>query len=387
MRARQIARSHSILLILIINLSLGACLPPAGGEAVSGETVVSPHDWLEIYFTDPDAPGARTYEGGPDEALAAAIDGARLSVDMAVYNFNLWSIRNALLRAHRRGVVVRVVMESDNMDAAEVRALVEAGIPVRGDQHEGLMHNKFVIVDRSEVWTGSMNFSVGGAYKDHNNLIRIRSLLMAENYLTEFEEMFSDRRFGPDRAAATPHPSLTIDGTQVETYFSPDDGVAARIVELVNGAQESVHFMAFSFTSDAIGSAMIEQAQAGIEVRGVMDSGQAASNQGSEYDMFVQAGLDVRLDGSDGLLHHKVIIIDRSIVITGSYNFTASAEERNDENLVILFSPQAAEAYWQEFRRMLLQTDPGQLEGEIGLEIGPCRPASGLMPVTFRRKF
>lgn len=358
MSVRQIARSHFILFILIINLALGACLPPAGGEAVSGETVVSPHDWLEIYFTDPDAPGARAYEGGPDEALAAAIDGARLSVDMAVYNFNLWSIRDALLRAHRRGVIVRVVMESDNMDAAEARALAEAGIPVRGDQHEGLMHNKFVVIDRSEVWTGSMNFSVGGAYRDHNNLIRIRSLLVAENYLAEFEEMFTDRRFGPDRAAATPHPRLTIDETPVEVYFSPDDGVAARIVELVNGAQESVHFMAFSFTSDAIGSAMIERAQAGIEVRGVMDADQVKSNQGTEYDLFVQADLDVSLDGSDGLLHHKVIIIDRSIVITGSYNFTASAEERNDENLVILFSPQAAEIFEEEFQRVLFRVEP-----------------------------
>ena len=105
--------------------------------------------------------------------LAAAIDGARLSVDVAAYSLNLWSIRDTLIHAHQRGAVVRMVMESDNMDDLEVQDLMDAGIPVVGDQHEGLMHDKFVIVDRAEVWTGSMNYTVGEAYTDNNDLIRI----------------------------------------------------------------------------------------------------------------------------------------------------------------------------------------------------------------------
>ncbi len=308
--------------------------------------------WLQVYFTDPSAPSAATYEGGIDEILVKAIDAARLSVDVAAYDFNLWSIRDALVHAEQRGVVVRMVMESDNMDNVEVQDLKDAGIPIVGDQREGLMHDKFMVIDRIQVWTGSLNYTVGAAYKDNNNLISIQSRGVAQDYMSEFEEMFAENRFGPDGKADTPFPKVTIGGAPVEIYFSPDDGTAARIVELINAATESVHFMAYTFTSNDIGAAMIEKAQAGLAVSGVMDVSQSTA-QGTEYDPFKQANLDVRLDGNgNGLMHHKVIIIDDQIVITGSYNFTASAEASNDENTVIIFDPAVAEKYMEEFQRV-----------------------------------
>ncbi|MDO9348528.1 MAG: phospholipase D-like domain-containing protein, partial [Anaerolineales bacterium] len=233
-----------------------------------------------------------------------------------------------------------------------------AGIPILGDRREGLMHDKFVVIDRQEVWSGSMNFTTGGAYKDDNNLIRILSVEVALDYTTEFDEMFVDDKFGPATVADTPYPNPTIDGTPLEIYFSPDDGVAARLVELIQSAQESIYFLAYSFTSNDIGAAVIERAGAGVTVAGVMDAGQVNSNQGTEYDPFRQAGLDVRLDGSAGLMHHKLFIIDGKIVITGSYNFSASAEERNDENVVIIFNPDVAAQYLTEFQRVYAQAQP-----------------------------
>lgn len=308
--------------------------------------------FFELYFTDPTNPAYKQESGGIEQAMIASIDSARLSVDVAIYSLSLREVGNALLRARDRGVAVRVVMESDNRERSVPQALIDGGLPILGDRREGLMHDKFVIIDRSEVWTGSLNFTVNGAYEDNNNLVHIRSVKVAENYTTEFEEMYSDDLFGPDSIAATPNPSVTVDGIQIETYFSPDDGVAARLVALLQGAQESIYFLAFSFTSDEIAQVMRERASAGIIVSGVMEDSQVASNQGTEFDPFVQAGLDVRRDGNPGLMHHKVIIIDRSIVITGSYNFTTSAEDRNDENLVIFFSPEIAELYLAEFKRV-----------------------------------
>ena len=105
----------------------------------------------------------------------------------------------------------------------------------------------------------------------------------------------------------------------------------------------------------------MDQAQAGRIVAGVMDADQIKSSQGTEYDAFIQAGLNVRLDGNqDGLMHHKVIIIDQKIVITGSYNFTASAEEKNDENMVIIFSPEAAAKFYEEYQRVYDQAQKPQ---------------------------
>jgi phosphatidylserine/phosphatidylglycerophosphate/cardiolipin synthase-like enzyme len=359
-------KKRFLLLILLLAV---ACTPappvveaPVVGESPAVVTELAPGDlrvgyaytssWLDVYFTDPLSPYQRQIEGGVDEPLALAIRQARSSVDLAAYSLNLWSIRDALLDAQRRGVVVRLVMESSNMDDDVPQALMNAGIPIVGDRRDGLMHDKFVVIDGTEVWTGSLNFTVGGTYYDSNNLIRIRSLPVAENFTREFEEMFLDDKFGPDTVAETPNPQVTVNGVQIETFFSPDDQVNEAILPLLENARESIYFLAYSFTADDLGQAIRAAAQRGVQVRGVMDNNQIESNTGTEYDLFRRDGLDVRRDGLDGLMHHKVIIIDREIVITGSYNFSRSAEERNDENVVILYSPQIAQAFLDEFWRV-----------------------------------
>lgn len=311
------------------------------------------HDsWLDIYFTDPESPLASQETGGPDSPLVDAIDAAHLTVDVAVYSLSLTSIRNALIHAHERGVQVRVVMESDNMDGSAPQALVDAGIPVLGDRREGLMHDKFTVIDRSEVWLGSMNYTFSGTYEDNNDLIRIRSEKTAADYTKEFEEMFLDDKFGPDIVPETPYPDFSIDGTHVEVLFSPDDGVASRVYDILNEAEKSIYFLAYSFTSDDLGQIIRTQAENGVNVAGVMDDGQVKSNIGTEYDLFKRAGLNVLVDNNEGLMHHKTIIIDDQIVITGSYNFTNSAETRNDENLVVLYNPIIANFYMKEFDRI-----------------------------------
>ncbi|HET9910852.1 MAG TPA: phospholipase D-like domain-containing protein, partial [Anaerolineales bacterium] len=130
--------------------------------------------WFELYFTNPASPLSPQGTGGVDGPLVEAIDAARLSIDVAAYSLSLNSVRNALIRAHDRGVTVRMVMESSNMDRSDPQQLIEAGIPIFGDNREGLMHDKFMVIDRSEVWMGSMNFTDGGAYDDNNNLMRVR---------------------------------------------------------------------------------------------------------------------------------------------------------------------------------------------------------------------
>jgi phosphatidylserine/phosphatidylglycerophosphate/cardiolipin synthase-like enzyme len=200
-----------------------------------------------------------------------------------------------------------------------------------------------------------MNFTDGGAYDDNNNLMRIHSKEIVENYLKEFEEMFLDGRFGEDVVAETPHPTVTIEGTRVDVYFSPDDGVLAALVPVLESAQESIYFLAYSFTSNQLGDIVRQKAAADVTVAGIMDDEQVRSNQGTEYDPFRQADLDVRIDGINGLMHHKVFIVDEKIVVLGSYNFSQSAEERNDENVMIIYDPIIAQQFFLEFRRVQQQ--------------------------------
>ncbi len=359
-------RVHSIL--LAISLLLSACGQPTQAptdeitETPSPTIELTPIDlqtgygvkgsWFELYFTDPVDPFSSQATGGVDVPLVAAIDAARLSIDVAAYSLTLNSVRNALLNAHDRGVTIRMAMESTNMDSSDVEILLEAGIPIIGDKQDGLMHNKFMVIDKSEVWLGSMNFTDSGAYEDNNHMIRILSTKMAENFTKEFEEMFLENSFGENVRRETPHPSLTIDSTRVDTFFSPDDGVLSQLAAVLSSAEESVYFLAFSFTSNDLGDIVREKAEAGLTVRGVMDDEQVSSNQGTEYDPFKQADLEVRIDGIEGQMHHKVFIIDESIVVLGSYNFSRAAEERNDENLLFIYNETLARQFIMEFERV-----------------------------------
>jgi len=313
---------------------------------------------LRVYFTNPASPDAAKFTGGPDEALARAIRGAKTSVDVAAYSLSLYSVRDALIEAHQRGVRVRLVMESDNMETQTVEDLRDAGIPMLGDRTEGLMHNKFMVIDNKEVWTGSMNYSIAGTYADNNNVLRLRSTRIAKDYATEFEEMFTSNHFGPDTVPATPYPEIGLGGGLVEVYFSPDDGVSKRLVELLNSADKSIYFLAYSFTSDDLAQAVIARFKSGVTVSGVFDSAQVGSNLGTEYPAFKKLSMDVRLDGNPGQMHHKVLIIDEAIVVLGSYNFSASAERNNDENLLVLHNPKMAKAFIEEFKRIYAQALP-----------------------------
>ena len=336
---------------MCLGLMLGGCGPesvswldPVPSPTSSG--FFSPNQLFSVYFN---APASEGLQGGPDRLLADAFDEARHQIDAALYDLNLWTIRNALIRAHDRGVIVRIVVEEDSTNRQEIQELISAGIPVVSDQAEGLMHNKFMIIDQSEVWTGSMNMTVNGAYRHLNNLIRIRSTLVAENYTVEFEEMFLDGFFGEITLDNTPHPVLTIDSIKSETYFSPDDSTAERILQLLLEADRSIDFLFFAFTADDAADALIHQEEQGVKIRGVFDTSQEKTGLGSEFERLRDNNLDVRLDGHPEKMHHKVIILDERIVITGSYNLTRSAETVNDENTLVIYSEDIAEAYLREF--------------------------------------
>lgn len=335
-------------ILLAVLLFLCACAPAL---TPTPETIqpTAPSDWVEVFFTDPYAPNARSVKGGPDELLAQAIYNARSSVYMAIYDLNLWSIRDALLDAYARGVDVRLVAEANNQDRRELQQLIQAGIPVVIDTGRNFMHNKFTVIDGYEVWTGSTNYTVSDMYGNRNNLLRLRSTALAQNYTSEFDEMFTLGYFGENTLENTPHPELSIGTAEVYTYFSPDDGVMQALVDAIDSAEESIYFLAFSFTLDDLGDALVRAQQRGVAVRGIMDNAQI-NNQGNEYQYLLQNGIEVLLDEPGSNLHDKVLIIDLGLVVTGSYNFSSNAEFRNDENTLIIYDAAVAAAYYQQFR-------------------------------------
>jgi phosphatidylserine/phosphatidylglycerophosphate/cardiolipin synthase-like enzyme len=313
---------------------------------------------LEItpFFTDPAIQGKNAPGWKIINSLVTDINASDRSVAIAMYNFSLNEIGDALISAVKRGVDVHLVVDSDAMEGTELRRLKNSGIKILGDRHESLMHNKFVVIDRQIIWTGSLNLTFSGAMDDENNFVRILSPELAVNYLQKFDDMFVNDRFGPDSRSRTAATKFKLSGRSVENYFSPEDTIDTRLVALVGSAKKSVHILAYSFTLDRLADALIKAGKNGVEIRGVFDADSTADNQGADFAQLKKSGLDVRLDGLEGLMHQKVLIIDGETVMFGSYNFTASAENRNDENVLILKDPALAESFEQAFERIYIKS-------------------------------
>jgi len=304
-----------------------------------------------VYFTDPVIPFDDVTSGGIENNLIALINNANSSIDAAMFEFNLDNVAQALIAAHQRGVQVRIVYDNEHTeDDPQIDDVIAAGIPAVPDERSAFMHNKFYVIDQQIVWTGSTNITINDVYRNNNNAVVIVSPEVALNYTTEFEEMFLRGEFGARSTANTPYPGTAVGDMWVETYFAPEDDVMTQLISLVSEAQQSIHFMAFSYTDYPLAETMMERGSAGADVRGVFES-RGANTDSSECPTMLEAGYDVRLDANPRTFHHKVIIIDGAIVATGSFNYSTNAAESNDENLLILHNPQIAALYEQEFAR------------------------------------
>jgi phosphatidylserine/phosphatidylglycerophosphate/cardiolipin synthase-like enzyme len=258
-----------------------------------------------------------------------------------------------VLNAHQRGVTVRVVSDDEDGlgdDETTLNQLVSAGIPVVTDQRSALMHDKFMIIDSTSVWTGSWNYTINDTYRNNNNALVLRSRQAVQNYQAEFDEMFAQGRFGPSSPASTPNSQFTQDGVSIGIYFAAEDNVIQAMNDTLSGAQHSIRFMTFSFTVDTIGTVITTRASAGVSVQGIFET-TGSQTQFSELSPLFCAGLQVRQDGNPFVLHHKVFIVDDTTVITGSFNVSENAINSNDENLLIIRDPDLAAQYTAEFNR------------------------------------
>lgn len=321
----------------------------ASQQLFGGGSVQKTSGNIRVAFTAPDT--TADYSGGLESELAQAIDEAEVSVDVAAYDFDLERVADALVRAQARDVQVRLVTDTDYADEEGPTILMDAGIPVVFDDRETFMHNKFVVIDEKVVWTGSWNLTINGTYRNDNNVVSVESEAIAKNYTVEFEEMFLEGEFGAESPSNTPYSTVEINGVLVENYFAPEEDAQSQILEIVQGAKSSIRFMAFLLTDDEIAKALNHKVREGVQVQGVVES-RNAGILGSDVEALQEAGVDLLLDGNPYNMHHKVIIVDESIVITGSYNFTRSAATDNDENVLILHAPKIAEIYRQEFEEV-----------------------------------
>ncbi len=316
--------------------------------------------WWKIYFTVPETEHRIVKSESCESGLINIINGARTSFYGAFYEISSPGVITALIRAARRGVDVRLVTEHDTARKRKevIAGCIDAGIDVVTDRpkRRGLMHNKFAVIDGNKVWTGSYNPTTNDSTKNNNNAILIRSARLSDIFHDEFMEMHRDRIFGNRRNPGPLAPFMNryyvkMDDADINIYFSPDDNIERILLRRIEKARSSIHFMAFSFTSDGIGDAMIRKFKEGVHVFGLFE-GRGSRGGPSEYIKMKVEGLPVKLDHNRNLMHHKVIVIDRFRVITGSYNFSRNADRYNDENILIIDNAAIAGRYLEEFDRL-----------------------------------
>lgn len=320
------------------------------------------------------------------EAVAETINrinAAQQTIDVAMYNNNRSDLTNALKSAHARGVKIRYVASKSVTNSA-LNPLPP--FPVIFVNDATIMHNKFMVIDADipdKVWvmTGSMNWTNTNINNDLNNLLFIQDQSLARAYTLELEEMWGNdgdmpdvqrSRSGSAKRDNTPHQFL-IGGVPVELWFSPSDRTTSRIVNAIYSTDSEALFGLFSFTNNDIGDAMIDQYLSGREVRGIMEN---INDLGSEYNILNNAGVQCVAHSLSGDFHHKYGIFDVNAtdpqVVTGSHNWSFSAEAYNDENTLVIHDYRIASLYRSEFEKRWQElTVPVSAPSEPGFAVWP----------------
>ncbi len=168
-----------------------------------------------------------------------------------------------------------------------------------------------------------------------------------------------DGEFGPRSPSTLDQQVVTVNGSRIVVVFTSEDpALENAIVPIVQSATTSIRFLTFSFTDFPLADAMSQRFKAGVDVAGVFEK-LGSETEAAELRTLMCRSVPVKQDGNSGFLHHKVIVVDERIVITGSMNYSTNAEENNDENVIIIDNEEIARLYLQEFDRVWnLAEDP-----------------------------
>nr|WP_320023383.1 phospholipase D-like domain-containing protein [uncultured Draconibacterium sp.] len=305
------------------------------------------------------------------DTLAAYINRASETIDFCIYNIDNSKIAEALNAAYNRGVTIRFITCGSTKHSSVYD--LNNNIPVleRPEIAEGgIMHNKFVVFDANSananaswVWSGSTNLTPNQLTYDSNNMIFIQDQSLAKVYEIEFEEMWGstgnqpnaeNAKFGNTKIDNTPH-QIQVGDKLIACYFSPSDNTNQQLINAINTADYNLDIETMLITRSDLSNAITDAYDRSVEVNVLTESE-------TDNTDFVNSTLESSLpakkyifDDAAGQLHHKMALIDANNpdsdpqTITGSHNWSNSANERNDENTLIIHDADIANQYYQQF--------------------------------------
>ena len=201
-----------------------------------------------------------------------------------------------------------------------------------------IMHNKFFIIDKKYVWTGSANISDTGIGGYNANLVAlVDSKFIAKFYTIEFNQMFIDGDFHRRKKKLKKEDIFTnIDGAEVGLYFSPQGYAMYRgVLPLIEEAEKTIDVSIFFLTHNNISRELVKAHKRGVKIRVILDA-TAATNGYSKHNYLREHGIPVKVESWGGKMHMKAAVFDNKHVIVGSMNWTLAGERNNDENTIII---------------------------------------------------
>jgi phosphatidylserine/phosphatidylglycerophosphate/cardiolipin synthase-like enzyme len=143
---------------------------------------------------------------------------------------------------------------------------------------------------------------------------------------------------------------ISLNNSPTQVYFSPNGGCTEAIIKEIDKAKTEILVQAYSFTSAPIAKALVQAHKRGIEIQAILDKSQRSEKYTSAA-FLANSGIPTFIDSRHAIAHNKIMIIDKGTVITGSFNFTRAAEEKNAENLLIIKSKELAAIYIENWNR------------------------------------
>ncbi|MDQ6656385.1 MAG: phosphatidylserine/phosphatidylglycerophosphate/cardiolipin synthase family protein [Verrucomicrobiota bacterium] len=353
-------------------------------------------DSLSVFFLSQDDQTAEAVLA----RLISYIAAAKESLDFALYDLRLdepllGELAAALHERAVAGVQVRICYDGDKPPVPDLAggqdpappgtgATVQSlGFPFRRIAGMKLMHHKFIVRDREAVWTGSLNLTNDAFTLMENNVVQLESPALAAAYAADFEELWEKENFEESGKQDVPPVTMTYAGEPavVQLWFSPGRGllIDAEVAKRVRGAQRRVRICSLLLNSGTLINALTETLDAGrVAVSGIYDRTQMSdvyrqwdrvpSNRWKVpalHDVIARAKL-VGKDstpysptGRHDFMHNKILVVDDT-VITGSYNFSRSAQF-NAENILFIESAALAQTYSVYIDRVM-QKYAGEVE-------------------------
>ncbi len=154
----------------------------------------------------------------------------------------------------------------------------------------------------------------------------------------------------PALSFAGKNETINNNDLSVQVFFSPRGGCTEAVIDAIGQAKSEILVQAYSFTSAPIAKALVDAHKRGVRVSAILDKSQR-SEKYTSADFVAHAGIPTFIDSKHAIAHNKIMIIDKSVVITGSFNFTKAAEEKNAENLLIIRSKDLAQKYIENWEK------------------------------------